>query len=148
MKSIIFVVTNHSDLGNTGKKTGYWVSEIAHPYNYLKAFYTITFASPKGGLAPVDPGSLEMHKDDKEVISFLADTDVQEKLKNTLVLSTLKPQDYDALLFPGGHGPMYDLYADKTSLQFAADVYENGKVVAALCHGPEAIVQIKLKGIL
>lgn len=146
MKNIIFVLTNHADLGSTGKKTGYWVSEVAHPYNLLKAFYNITFASPKGGLSPVDPGSLEMHKDDKQVISFLADKDVQEKLQNTVKLSTLDPSTYDALVFPGGHGPMYDLYADKESLQFAADVYENGKIVAALCHGPAAIVQIKLKG--
>ena len=90
MKSIIFIVTNHSDLGNTGKKTGYWVSEVAHPYNYLKAFYNITFASPKGGLAPVDPGSLEAHKDDEEVKKFLSDSVVQNKLQNTFVLSTLK----------------------------------------------------------
>ena len=91
MKSILFVVTNHSDLGSTGKKTGYWVSEIAHPYNYLKAHYKIIFASPKGGVSPVDPGSLEAHKDDQEVKEFLANKEVQKALENTHVLSSLKP---------------------------------------------------------
>ncbi|KAJ3269544.1 hypothetical protein HDV01_001306 [Terramyces sp. JEL0728] len=145
-KDIIFVMTNHADLGSTGKKTGYWVSEVAHPYSYLKQFYNITFASPKGGESPVDPGSLEAHKDDASVITFLQDTGVQEKLKNTVKLSGLNPLNYVALLFPGGHGPMYDLYSDKQSLDFAARVYENNKIVAALCHGPAAIVQIKVHG--
>ncbi|KAJ3318834.1 hypothetical protein HDV06_007015 [Boothiomyces sp. JEL0866] len=143
-ENIIFVMTNHADLGTTGKKTGYWVSEVAHPYNYLKQFYNITFASPKGGVSPVDPGSLEAHKEDPSVITFLQDSNVQEKLKNTIPLSQLNPSDYAALLFPGGHGPMYDLYSDEQSLSFAAKVYENNKVVAALCHGPAAICQIKL----
>ncbi|ORY42270.1 DJ-1/PfpI family protein [Rhizoclosmatium globosum] len=144
MKSILFVLTNHADLGTTGKKTGYWVSEVAHPYNHLKNHFNITFASPKGGVAPVDPGSVQAHADDAEVIAFLADPVAKDMIANTKVLSTLKPADYDCILYPGGHGPMYDLYSDATSVEFCRQMYEDKKIVAALCHGPAGIAQVKL----
>ncbi|KAJ3015622.1 UNVERIFIED_CONTAM: hypothetical protein HDU68_012641 [Siphonaria sp. JEL0065] len=143
-KSIIFVLTNHADLGTTGKKTGYWVSEVAHPYMHLRGKYNITFASPKGGASPVDPGSLQAHAQDPEVIAYLADPVAQNLIANTKVLSSLNPSDYDAIFYPGGHGPMYDLYSDSTSLEFCKHVYEQNKIVAALCHGPAGIVNVKL----
>ncbi|KAI9353782.1 ThiJ/PfpI [Obelidium mucronatum] len=144
MKSILFVLTNHADLGTTGKKTGYWVSEVAHPYMHLRNNFKITFASPKGGVSPVDPGSVQAHAQDAEVLAFLADPTAKDLIANTKVLSTLKSADYDAIFYPGGHGPMYDLYSDATSLDFCRQIYEQNKVVAALCHGPAGIVQVKL----
>ncbi|KAI8619176.1 DJ-1/PfpI family protein [Chytriomyces sp. MP71] len=144
MKSILFILTNHADLGSTGKKTGYWISEVAHPYNHLKDHYKITFASPKGGASPVDPGSLAAHKDDAEVIAFLADPVAQKMVAETIVLSTLNVTDFDAVVYPGGHGPMYDLVSDATSHEFASKAFESGKIVAALCHGPAAIADVKL----
>ncbi|KAJ3068231.1 hypothetical protein HDU98_008615 [Podochytrium sp. JEL0797] len=144
MKSILFVLTNHADLGTTGKKTGFWIAEVAHPYMHLRANYNITFASPLGGASPVDPGSLQAHAEDAEVLAFLADPVAKDLVANTKVLSTLKPADYDCIFYPGGHGPMYDLYSDATSLGFCSQMYEQGKVVAALCHGPAGIVNVKL----
>ncbi|KAJ3231520.1 hypothetical protein HDU81_003705 [Chytriomyces hyalinus] len=144
MKSILFILTNHADLGTTGKKTGFWVSEVAHPYNFLKDKYKLVFASPLGGPSPVDPGSLEAHKDDAEVKAFLADAEAQKLVATTVVLNTLDPKDFDAVLYPGGHGPMYDLANDAFSLGFAARMYEQKKIVAALCHGPAGIADVKL----
>ncbi|KAJ3121633.1 hypothetical protein HK100_012296 [Physocladia obscura] len=144
MKSILFIVTNHSELGSTGKKTGYWVSEVAHPYNYLKNKYNIVFASPKGGVSPVDPGSVVQEANDKVSVEFLADPVGKELIANTKVLSTLKPKDFDAILYPGGHGPMYDLFSDATSNAFAAESWELGKVIASVCHGPAGIANVKL----
>jgi putative intracellular protease/amidase len=143
-KQILFIVTNHSDLGSTGKKTGYWISEVAHPYNYLKQHYKIVFASPLGGKSPVDPGSVEAHKDDEEVKRFLADKQVQNQLENTLKLDSIRVSDFVAILYPGGHGPMYDLANDARSHQICREAYELGKPVAALCHGPAAIANVKL----
>ncbi|KAJ3120702.1 hypothetical protein HK100_012685 [Physocladia obscura] len=144
MKSILFIVTSHSELGSTGKKTGYWVSEVAHPYNYLKNKYNIIFASPKGGISPVDPGSVVQEANDKVSVEFLADPVAKELIANTKVLSTLKPEDFDAIFYPGGHGPMYDLFSDATSNAFAAKSWELGKVVASVCHGPAGIANVKL----
>ncbi|KAJ3388800.1 hypothetical protein HDU80_011634 [Chytriomyces hyalinus] len=144
MKSILFILTNHADLGTTGKKTGFWISEVAHPYNFLKDKYKLVFASPLGGPSPVDPGSLEAHADDAEVKTFLADPVAQKLVATTVVLNTLDPKDFDAVLDPGGHGPMYDLAVDAFSLGFAARMYEQNKIVAALCHGPAGIADVKL----
>ena len=84
-KNILFITTSHDDMGITGKKTGVWISEIAHPYNYLSKYYNITIASPKGGVMPIDPGSMEAHKDDPDVISFLSNPQVKN------ILSSVKP---------------------------------------------------------
>jgi putative intracellular protease/amidase len=142
--TLLFVLTNHSELGTTGKKTGVWISELAHPYEYLKEFYNIVFASPKGGYIPIDPGSLEAHKDDKVVVEFLANAPVQDLLKSTKTLAEVADIPFDAIVYPGGHGPMYDLAHDSQSHAICRKAFEKGRPVAALCHGPAAIVNVKL----
>ncbi|MEN9446649.1 MAG: hypothetical protein RL728_1161, partial [Bacteroidota bacterium] len=144
MKTILFICTSHNVFNGTDKKTGYWVSEIAHPYEILSKKYKIVFASPKGGLVPVDPGSLAACENDASVQSFLNDKDVQEKLANSVTLESIQNNDYDAVFYPGGHGLVYDLYSDAISHKIAARHFEAKKPVGALCHGPAAIVAIKL----
>ncbi|KAI8847791.1 class I glutamine amidotransferase-like protein [Chytridium lagenaria] len=144
-KDILFIMTSHDELGSTGKKTGWYLPEVAHPYNILtKAGFNITVASPKGGKTPLDPGSAEAFKEDPECIAFLADSVATGKVNNSLLLSTIKPSDYAAVVFPGGHGPMYDLATDATSHSVTAAIYEQGGLVAAVCHGPAGIANVKL----
>ncbi|KAI8912852.1 DJ-1/PfpI family protein [Gorgonomyces haynaldii] len=144
VKKILFIVTSHADLGATGHKTGYWLSELAHPYVELKnKGYDITLATPKGGEAPMDPGSKEQSKDDIS-LAFLADKDAQHKITNTVKLTEVNPNEYDAVVFPGGHGPMFDLATDQTSQDIVRTIWEQGKVVAGVCHGPAGIVNVKL----
>ncbi|KAJ3114563.1 hypothetical protein HK100_001618 [Physocladia obscura] len=128
MKSIPFIITSHGELGSTGKKTGYWVSEVAHPYNYLKNKYNIVFASPKGCVSPVDPASVVQEANDKISVEFLANP----------------PEDFDAIFYPCGHGPMYDLFSAATSNAFAAKSWELSKIVASVCHGPSGVANVKL----
>ncbi|KAJ3107681.1 hypothetical protein HDU96_007832 [Phlyctochytrium bullatum] len=144
-KDILFIVTSHSELGSTGKKTGWYLPEVAHPYNILtRAGFNITVASPLGGKTPMDPGSAEAFAKDEECTHFLADATAQKKLNESLVLSTIDPSQFAAVVYPGGHGPMYDLATDATSHSIAAKIYEAGGVVAAVCHGPAGIVNVKL----
>lgn len=148
-KNILFVVTSHSELGTTGKKTGYWISEIAHPYLILSKKYNIIFASPKGGKAPIDEGSLVAHAEDEQCIQFLAE--YPSGLTNTLKLEDVKDTKFDAIFYPGGHGiypsnlgPMFDLLDNELSHSLCRRVYEEGHPVAALCHGPAGIANVKL----
>jgi putative intracellular protease/amidase len=101
VKNILFIVTSHAELGTTGKKTGSWLAEVAHPYNALKN-YNVVFASPQGGPAPVDPSSL--NSDDEEVKAFLADPKAQQGFSNTKKLSEVVNAEFDGLFYPGGHG--------------------------------------------
>ncbi|KAJ3203574.1 hypothetical protein HDU67_010105 [Dinochytrium kinnereticum] len=144
-KDILFIVTSHGDMADTGKKTGWYLPEVAHPYNILtRAGFNVTVASPVGGKTPMDPGSAEMFAKDEECIAFLADAVATDKMNNSLLLSTIKPSDFAAVVFPGGHGPMFDLATDATSQSITAKVYESGGVVAAVCHGPAGIANVKL----
>ena len=142
---VLFVLTSHNQLGNTGKPTGWYLPEFAHPYNVLeKAGVDITIASPKGGEAPLDPSSVEAFKNDEASQNFLKN---KESLwKNTHKLSDFagKAKDYSALFFVGGHGPMFDLATDPTSHKIVNEFWEAGKVVSAVCHGPAAIVNVKI----
>ena len=142
-KNVLFIVTSHAELGSTGKKTGSWLSEIAHPYNELKKNYNLVFASPKGGPAPIDPQSLDAGND-VEVKAFLEDKKAQDGLANTKKLSQVINQEFDGLFYPGGHGPMFDLAKDLDSQEICKKIWEQGKPVAALCHGPAAIANVKL----
>ena len=142
-RRVLFVLTGHDKLGDTGDKTGFHLSEAAHPWRVLReAGFHVDFATPEGGEAPIDPGSKDM--DDAVNREFVANEDVNAKLKATPALRELDLSGYDAIYFPGGHGTMWDL-PDNADVQAAVrEMYEAGKVVAAVCHGPAAFVNVKL----
>ncbi|KAH9837496.1 Glyoxalase activity of DJ-1 [Teratosphaeria destructans] len=141
---VLFVLSSHEQLGNTGKTTGWYLPEFAHPYYKLEGKADITIASPKGGAAPLDPSSVEMFKEDAESSKFLKE---KESLwKNTEKLSNYlgKAHQFDAVFYVGGHGPMFDLAVDPESQQLIREFYEAGKTTSAVCHGPAAFVNVKL----
>jgi putative intracellular protease/amidase len=110
---ILMVLTSHSELGNTGKKTGFWIEEFAAPYYvFIDARASITIASPKGGQPPIDPSSDTAKNQTPAVIRFKADKSLQKILSETHLLSTISSDDYDGIFFPGGHGPLWDLTND------------------------------------
>ncbi|KAF8965154.1 hypothetical protein BGZ46_000659 [Entomortierella lignicola] len=146
-KKILFILTSHDQLGNTGKKTGWYAEEAAEPATILSNHgYEIVYASPKGGKAPLDPGSVDAAKDNKTVTAFLNDKDITHKIDNTHKVSEFigKESEFEAIVYPGGHGPMYDLEHDEAALKITAAAYEAGKVVAAVCHGPIALTDVTL----
>lgn len=140
---ILIVVTNHSQLGNTGVKTGYYLSEVSHPYNnFTNNGFKVDFASPNGGFAPMDPKSRDLQ--DPLNKKFLSNKEAINSLKNTISLSNINPKLYKAIIFAGGHGAMWDFPNSKALNRVTADIYEAGGVVAAVCHGPAALVNVKL----
>jgi len=146
-KPILIVVTNQPQIGDTGKLTGFYLSEAAHPWQvFTKAGYPVRFASPKGGFAPVDPKSKEF--DDAANSDLWAGLGVRqgdrEGLGGTLPLQEVKAADYAAVFFAGGHGAMWDFPNSEELRALTAAIYENGGVVAAVCHGPAALVNVKL----
>ncbi len=144
---ILLVLTNHSELGNTGKLTGFFLSEAAHPYEvFTKSDHPVTLASPKGGFAPLDPKSLEL--DDKANATFWkkfgnADKD-KPGIEKTVAISEINPGDYAAIFFAGGHGSVWDFPNSETLQKVTAKIYESGGAVGAVCHGPAALVHVKL----
>ncbi|KAL8293798.1 hypothetical protein RQP46_000499 [Phenoliferia psychrophenolica] len=125
------------------KPTGWYLPECAHPYyTFLSAGYTIEFASPAGGKAPLDPSSVEAFKEDAESVKFLADEVAQKAVSTTQVLADVK-DDYDAVFYVGGHGPCFDLAVDKVSIALAEKVFASGRPLAAVCHGPAAFHLVK-----
>ena len=137
MKSVLFVITSHDKLGNTGNKTGFWYEEFATPYYALKdKGIDITLASPAGGLPPTDPTSLLPDFLTPSTKRFDEDKEAQADLSKTLKLESINQADYDAVFFPGGHGPLWDLAEDKNSIALIEAFYQNNKVVAAVCHAP------------
>ncbi len=134
---ILMVLTSHDQLGNTGRKTGFWLEEFAAPYYVLSdAGAEITLASPAGGQPPLDPKSAEADFLTDATRRFDADAQAQAALANTLKLSGLKADEYDALFYPGGHGPLWDLAEDPQSIALIESMYVSGKPVAAVCHAP------------
>ena len=147
MKKVLFVVTSNDKLGNTGEKTGFWSEEFAAPYyELLDQGVDITIASPLGGQPPIDPKSADPASATEDTKRFDADTALQEKLKNTLKLSTVNQKDYDAVFYPGGHGPLWDLVEDKNSIALIEAFYTNKKPVAFVCHAPADLENVKVKG--
>lgn len=137
MKKVLFVLTSHEDLGDTGEKTGFWIEEFASPYYLLKdKGVEITIASPKGGQPPIDPKSASEDFQTPATERFYADKETQAILSKTVKLETIKQADYDAVFYPGGHGPLWDLAEDKNSIALIEDFYNNNKPVAAVCHAP------------
>jgi putative intracellular protease/amidase len=141
---VLFVLTSHSELGNTGKKTGFWVEEFAAPY-YVMADkgVDITIASPKGGQPPVDPKSEAPDAQTVATKRYYADATLKEKVAHTEKLAAVNAEDFDAVFYPGGHGPMWDLYDDKNSIALIQTFWAAGKPVAAVCHAPSALLNVK-----
>jgi len=134
---ILMVLTSHEELGNTGKKTGFWLEEFAAPYYVFKdSGAEITLASPKGGQPPLDPKSTEKEFQTAATERFRADKEAQAALANTAKLTEISPADYDALFYPGGHGPIWDLAEDRHSIALIETMYAQGKPVSAVCHAP------------
>ncbi|WP_299441892.1 type 1 glutamine amidotransferase domain-containing protein [uncultured Aquimarina sp.] len=137
MKKVLFVLTSHSDLGNTGEKTGFWIEEFASPYYFLKdKGVEITIASPKGGQPPIDPKSELPDFQTPATKRFNGDQETQTILANTTKLASINANDYDAIFYPGGHGPLWDLAEDKSSIALIEAFYNQNKPVAAVCHAP------------
>jgi len=134
---ILMVLTSHDQLGDTGKKTGFWLEEFAAPYYAFKdAGAQLTLASPKGGQPPLDPKSDEPDAQTEATERFRKDLAAQSALASTVLLGSVKEDDYDAIFYPGGHGPLWDLAEDQQSIALIEAFYNAGKPVAAVCHAP------------
>lgn len=140
---VLYVLTNHAALGETNKRTGFFLSELTHPYYKIKdAGYEIELASPLGGPAPIDPKSLDLK--DKTNQRFFKDTKLLGEIQTTKKLSEVDLSTYKAVVFAGGHGTMWDFPKSMDVKNAVKTIYEGGGVVAAVCHGPAALVDIKL----
>ncbi len=144
MTKVLMILTSHSELGNTGKKTGFWIEEFAAPYFTLKdAGVNITLASPKGGQPPIDPKSAEPDAQTDATRRFNDDQDLQALLAQTKKLSEMNADDFDAVFFPGGHGPLWDLTTDPNSIRLIELFWKSKKPVAAVCHAPAVLLNAK-----
>jgi putative intracellular protease/amidase len=140
---ILMVLTSHSNLGNTGKKTGFWVEEFAAPYYVLAdAGADVTIASPAGGQPPVDPKSEAPDAQTEATARFYKDFAAIDKVANTIKLNEVKEADYNAVFYPGGHGPMWDLANDTDSITLIESFYKNKKTIAFVCHAPAALIKV------
>jgi putative intracellular protease/amidase len=144
---ILMVVTSHDKLGDTGKKTGFWLEEFAAPYfTFLDAGAQVTVASPKGGQPPLDPKSDTPEGQTALTKRFKADPAAQAVLASTVKLEGMKADDFDAVFYPGGHGPMWDLAEDKHSIALIEAFYNSGKPVATVCHAPGVLHHVMIDG--
>ena len=134
---ILMVLTSHDQLGDTGKKTGFWLEEFAAPYYIFKdADAEITLASPKGGQPPLDPSSDADDAQTDDTRRFKSDEDAQKALANTAVLSTVSADTYDAIFYPGGHGPLWDLAEDEHNIALIESFAADDRPIGAVCHAP------------
>ena len=140
MKKILFVVTSHGELGDTEKKTGYFLSEVTHPWSVLGDYFEIDVVSPKGGEPPVDGFDLT----DPINRRFWEDPSWQKKMKSTMTPDEVVPEDYTAIFYAGGHGAMWDFPNNTRLGEIASKIYEAGGYVAAVCHGPAGLLPIQL----
>ena len=139
-RKVLFAVTSHGELGNTGKPTGYYLSEVTHPWDELVADYDIDVVSPKGGKPPVDGFDLKDPVNKK----YWDDPAWQDKMSHTLKPEDVNPNDYIGIFYAGGHGVMWDFPNNKRLAEICAQIYENGGVVAAVCHGPAGLLNVVL----
>lgn len=140
---ILIVLTSHAQMGNTDKKTGFWLAELTHPYYVIKdAGYEIDIVSITGGKAPIDPRSLDETDPDNK--RFLNDAGLLAKVNSSKKLADALPENYQAILFSGGHGTMWDFPNNPDINRITAAIYQNNGVVAAVCHGPAALTDVKL----
>tara|TARA_R110001599_G_scaffold353861_1_gene600681 strand:+ start:12304 stop:12981 length:678 start_codon:yes stop_codon:yes gene_type:complete len=144
---VLIVLTSHDKLGETGNKTGFWLEEFASPYYRLKdAGAQLTLASPRGGQPPLDPKSNEPDAQTEATHRFDKDPAAQQELAATAKLADMKVEDFDAVFYPGGHGPMWDLYGDADSIALIEGFIAAGKPVAAVCHAPAALLNARTPG--
>ena len=145
--NILMVLTSHDQLGNTGKKTGFWLEEFASPYYAFKdAGASVTLVSPEGGQPPLDPKSDEPDSQTDAPRRFKADSEAQQALAQTGKLSEVSKvpgEGFDAVFYPGGHGPLWDLAEDKHSIELIAAMAAAGKTVCAVCHAPGVLRHVK-----
>ncbi|WP_193786898.1 type 1 glutamine amidotransferase domain-containing protein [Lacinutrix algicola] len=141
---VLFVLTSHDKLGDTGKKTGFWVEEFASPYySLLDKGAKITIATPNGGAAPIDPSSDSPDAATEATERFNKDADAKSKIANTNKLSDMNADDFDAVFYPGGHGPLWDLANDAISIALIEKFNTQNKPVAFVCHAPAALKGVK-----
>ena len=143
-KNVLIVLTSHDELGNTGEKTGFWVEEFAAPYYALvDAGVQVTLASVAGGQPPIDPKSELEDFQTAATKRYDADTDAQALMANTAVLSDINAADFDAVFYPGGHGPLWDLVDNRDSIALIEQFLAANKPVAAVCHATAALLNVK-----
>jgi putative intracellular protease/amidase len=141
---VLMVLTSHDQLGNTGRKTGFWLEELAAPYYVFKdTGAEITLASPKGGRPPLDPKSNEPGFRTDLTLRFEKDTVAEAQLDETARLDSVRQEDFDTLFYPGGHGPMWDLAEDEHSIKLIQSFLADGKPIAIVCHSPAALRHVK-----
>lgn len=142
--NILMVLTSHDTLGTTGKKTGFWLEELAAPYyTFVDAGAEVTLASPKGGQPPLDPKSNEKDAQTETTRRFEADSSAMQALANTRKLSEISIADFDAVFYPGGHGPLWDLAEDQTSISLIEQTLQANKPLALVCHAPGVLRHVK-----
>jgi putative intracellular protease/amidase len=145
---ILMVLTSHDQLGDTGRKTGFWLEEFAAPYYVFRdAGVHLTLASPKGGQPPIDPKSDLPENQTPAMTRFKKDPEAQKALSRTLKLADMKSEDFDTIFYVGGHGPMWDLVDNPDSIALIESFYNAGKPVAAVCHSPAVFHRVMYKGI-
>ncbi|MBL5901025.1 type 1 glutamine amidotransferase domain-containing protein [Lelliottia amnigena] len=141
---VLMVLTSHSELGNTGKKTGFWLEEFAAPYYVFKdAGAEVVLASPAGGQPPLDPKSDLADFQTEMTDRFKGDPDAQRELANTLKLDSVREADFDTVFYPGGHGPLWDLAESKTSIALIEAFIRAGKPTGFVCHAPGVLRHVK-----
>jgi len=144
---ILFVLTSHDQLGNTGRPTGFWLEEFAAPYFVFRdAGVELTLASPKGGQPPLDPKSDLPENQTPAMARFKKDAAAQQALANTVKLADVKAEDFDTVFYPGGHGPMWDLAESPTSIALLEAFYNSGKPIALVCHSPGVLRHVTYQG--
>ncbi|GAA6061044.1 hypothetical protein JCM10212_004618 [Sporobolomyces blumeae] len=140
---VLFVLSSHDKM-ISGKPTGWYLPEAAHPYYQVtKAGYEVVFASPAGGKAPLDPSSVEAFKEDEEATKFLNDSEIMKQIENTVKLDTVNASDYVAYFAVGGHGPVFDLTDSAVNQKLMLETYEAKRPVASVCHGPTVLINMK-----
>jgi putative intracellular protease/amidase len=144
---ILMILTSHDQLGNTGRKTGFWLEEFAAPYFVFRdAGVDLTLASPKGGQPPIDPKSDLPENQTEAMARFKKDAEAQRALSQTHKLADMKAEDFDTIFYVGGHGPMWDLVDNPDSIALIESFYNSGKPVAAVCHSPAVFHKVMYNG--
>jgi putative intracellular protease/amidase len=141
-KKILIVLTNHDTLGDSGRPTGYWLSEVSHFYDVVaRAGYEVDFVTPRGGKAPLDPISVKLN--DPVNREFMENSKLMARLDNTLSPNEVQWEDYAAVYYVGGHGPIWDVATDEKIAEIAGRILENNGVISAVCHGSAGLLNIR-----